>query len=189
MITTEISAQEVSIPSIQLFKDAVEGKVHYDSKHPEIQHWEDVLVMWVLDDEMENRDAHIAVLFETFRDIFSYSGTIWKGMWRKDNALLRPVALSSFTDEYEVALYFVGASHTYGYFRNEIEEGLEQVMIQVEAHRALALDELLDCVCGFTKNVDLMDAVDRSLWEREKLYPLTEQDLAQCELIERNKSR
>lgn len=183
MITSEITTQEVSIPSIQLFKDAVLGRVTYDGNHPEIQHWEDVLVMWVLDDEMENRDAHIAVLFETFRDVFSFSGTIWKGMWRKDNTLLRPMAVSSFSDECDVALFFVGASPTYGYYRKEIEEGMERVMIQVEAHHALALDELLDCVCKLTRNVDLMDAVDRSLWEREKLYPLTEDDITKCQLI------
>lgn len=182
-MTTEMSVQEVTIPSIQLFKDAVEGNVFYDATHPEIQYWEHVLVIWVLDDELENREAHIAVLFETFRNTFSYNGTIWKGMWRKDNALLRPMALSSFSDEYEAALFFVGASRTHGYFREEIEEGMERVMIQVEAHDALALDELLDCVCKFTKNVDLLDAVDRSLWEREKLYPLTDADIVKCQLI------
>lgn len=164
-------------PSIQAFKDALEGRIPYDSQLPAIQYWEDFLIQWVMADEFPEIELHLQVLFDAFRDSFAYNGTIWKGIWRKDKEPLLPMALSSYSSEKEVALWFVGASRVHGYYYEEVEKGMEQVIVAVEADRALALDELLRKVESLTTNDEIYEVFEKREWECEKVYPLTIENL------------
>lgn len=168
---------ELAIPSIATFKDALEGRIPYDSTLPAIEYWEWFLILWVMDEEIQKKEEHMQLMFDELRDVFGYTGTIWKGIWRKDKEPLLPVTLSSFTNEREVALWFVGASRTYGYFHEELEPGLEQVLIQVKAERALAIDDLMMHLQNVSTNGEFGDVLDRREWEKEKIYPLTANDL------------
>lgn len=158
---------------IAYFKKALFGAVPYDSTHPEIRIWEEFLNEWVKGDINDKTTEWMKLMYLELRDLFPYSGVLWRGMKIKRSDELYSMELASYSDSAEVAAFFAGLTDLDVF---QEEEGVEydNILMEIEVEDAFALDDLLQLITGFTNNEDLYCTIDDKGSENEKIYPLTD---------------
>lgn len=162
---------------VEHFFGAVNGKHEYDTFSTSISAVETFLIYWLNGEEYEEKQACMEMLYEQCRQVFSYTGYLYRGI--QMNRLeykekgLRYTGYSSFTDIEEVARHFAGKSDIY--CQSNLPDSIH-FLIEGEVEDAFALDDLLDVLIHKTENIDLVIVIEERIWENEKISPCPLED-------------
>lgn len=157
--------------AVKTLKQAVKKEIPYDSDQPNIKRAERMLRIWLEGIVNEETTLFMELLYREFRDIFSYSGKLYRGIRVEPGAPLYPMSVASFSSQRYVACKFAGTED----FEGEYEDEAEEIFIETEGSGALALDDLQFELMGLTTNRDFYHVMDDMVGEHEKLFPMSEE--------------
>jgi len=157
---------------IQIFLNAMNGNMAYDSSHISVSKVETFLIEWLKDQECRlSMMTPMSCLCESLKSLYPFQGTLYRGLVIDKEIFEREgihsSSLASFTDSKEIGLYFAGKSNMYGKIEGN---NVVQVLLMGKTMKGVSFDDFLDRLREITDNNLLLDQIDERIWEQEKLH-------------------
>ena len=157
--------------SVKMLKQALKKEIAYDSEHPILRRAEMMLRIWLEGIVNEETTLFMEILYRECREMFPYSGELYRGLRVEPGTSLYPMKVASFSSQRYVACKFAGTEE----FTGEYDDNDDIIFIETEGSGAFALDDFQFELMELTSNIDFYHVMDDMVGEHEKLFPMSEE--------------